>query len=353
MKFLFLYTRLPDYFYQSILYLSINYNVECFIVRHTPDKHAPYIINSTETVKIFNKIDFINIQELYKFCKEINPSLVYVSGWADNDYNKIIKKLRKDTFIVSGLDNLWQNTILQKSKALLFGWYLRKLYNYIWVSGSSQYTFAKNLGFKDHQIIFNLYCANQKIFQSVGRFRFLSENAYPKTIIYFGRFVRYKKVVELLETFIKIPKIERKDWKLILVGEGELRDKILEISDRFEEVIIKDFMQPTELAQYISKQGVFCLPSKNEHWGLVIHEAALSGVPIITSSSVGAASKFVINGYNGYIFNHNELNSLEKALKIIMNQSDDELKVMSSNSVKLSNQVDHNLWAASLIGLLK
>ena len=39
------------------------------------------------------------------------------------------------------------------------------------------------------------------------------------------------------------------------------------------------------------------LPSLYEAWGVVVHEAALAGMPIITTQETGASSEFVIDNY--------------------------------------------------------
>ena len=44
------------------------------------------------------------------------------------------------------------------------------------------------------------------------------------------------------------------------------------------------------------------MPSLEEHWGLVVHEAALSGCALLLSNRVGAKEDFLEEGVNGLSF---------------------------------------------------
>jgi glycosyltransferase involved in cell wall biosynthesis len=49
-----------------------------------------------------------------------------------------------------------------------------------------------------------------------------------------------------------------------------------------------DFLQPGELAPTYRQSQFLVLPSHEDHWGLVVHEAALSGCGLVLSENVGA-----------------------------------------------------------------
>ena len=56
-----------------------------------------------------------------------------------------------------------------------------------------------------------------------------------------------------------------------------------------------------ELAQHYVDADVFALLSRNEPWGVVVNEAAASGLPLVLSERVGAAHDLLRNGENGFV----------------------------------------------------
>jgi glycosyltransferase involved in cell wall biosynthesis len=56
-----------------------------------------------------------------------------------------------------------------------------------------------------------------------------------------------------------------------------------------------------ELAQRYVDADVFALLSRHETWGVVVNEAAASGLPLVLSDRVGAARDLLRNGENGFL----------------------------------------------------
>ena len=63
------------------------------------------------------------------------------------------------------------------------------------------------------------------------------------------------------------------DWKLHVIGKGELVDELLKVPNS----IYEGFKKPEDVAKSLRSSRFLILPSHEEHWGLVVHEAALSG----------------------------------------------------------------------------
>src|SRR5205823_1850540 len=56
-----------------------------------------------------------------------------------------------------------------------------------------------------------------------------------------------------------------------------------------------------ELAQAYVDADVFALLSRHEPWGVVVNEAAASGLPLVLSEHVGAAADLLLDGENGFL----------------------------------------------------
>lgn len=87
---------------------------------------------------------------------------------------------------------------------------------------------------------------------------------------------------------------------------------------------VYDFLQPEELAKVYQNARCFVLPSFEEHWGLVVHEAALSGCLLLLSNRVGAAKDFLSKD-NGFTFNAYLLESFVEAMRKVFELDDNAL----------------------------
>lgn len=118
-------------------------------------------------------------------------------------------------------------------------------------------------------------------------------------------------------------------------------------------IIVHDFMQPEQLQREVSAAGCFILPSRSEPWGVVIHEFAAAGLPLICSDRCGAAAVFLIPGLNGLRFKAKDVDSLTRQLLRIIDTDDQALLGMSEYSHQLGQRITPALSAASLISILK
>lgn len=108
-----------------------------------------------------------------------------------------------------------------------------------------------------------------------------------------GRFSKQKNQLWLIDVFYEILKVTKnKDWYLLLIGQGELRDeistKVVELGIK-KQVIILDTQ--SEIERYYSAMDVFCFPSIYEGFGMAAIEAEASGLPIVLSSVIPDAVK--------------------------------------------------------------
>ena len=91
------------------------------------------------------------------------------------------------------------------------------------------------------------------------------------------------------------------------------------------------------------------MPSRSEAWGVAIHEMALMGFPLVLSSSCGAASEFLIPGYNGYLFRSEDASSLGRALEKIAALPSETLRLFSQRSTAIGRRISNEFSAHSLL----
>lgn len=323
-------------------YFTTHYQARIVVVRYRDDPNTQYTFNEQEKVKLVFK-DEVDVQG---YTDKLNPDVIILSNWRDKHYSAVCRSFLAKIPVVLALDNPYTGDAKQKILTILSALTIRKVCNRVWVAGPAQYEYAKRLGYNTSDIYFDLYSANDTILKRVAQSR---TAAFAKRILFVGRLVAYKQPDVLADVFDELSK-DNEGWTLTLAGEGPLKEKIKE--KHYKKVQVIDFISPSDLPDFYSTGGIFCLPSKGEHWGVAVHEAALAGLPLLLSDSVQSAAIFLKHGYNGYVTKTGNRNSLRFYLKELMNKNDESLKSMAFNSSLLGSRITKATWAASLNSMI-
>lgn len=346
-RIVYLYAEIMSYNVAVFKEYVANHNAEVHIVHWDIQKKTPYVAPNIEGVFYYGKSQF-SPDMLLKFVKDLHPDIVFTSGWMDKVYVQTCKKLRKQLIpIVAVTDTQFHNTIRQNIGKIYFKLFYKKVFTYLWVAGPYQYEYAKKMGYKNSEIIFNFLSADLSIFNIIYKKAIDSKSVkYPHQFLFAGRFAQEKGLDLLLEAWNKIE--DKKDWKLTLVGNGPLK-KELSAQDN---IILHDFVQPEHFQELVAQSGCFVLPSRMEPWALVLHEFSAAGMPIICSNACGAATTFVVSGYNGFTFQSGSVEGLKNRMQSIIEKSDEELKLFSNRSHKLGQRIDPETIAANSLSIL-
>ncbi len=344
---LFLYTEIAEYFLACVEELcSEGYSVH--IVRFPVNKEAPFKFREIENLKMYERNTFSE-QELIQLSQNINPDLLIVSGWIDKTYLKIAKIMRPKIPTVISIDNHWNGTIKQQVAQIFGRAFLKNKFQYAWVPGSPQKKYAQKLGFDQAHIFTGYYSADYSLYNSFFEENLETKKKYfPKQFLFVGRYIRQKGIFDLWNAFIEIQSEYPNSWKLVCVGTGDL------FEERIQHPAIKHlgFLQPTELREVIQETGVFVLPSHFEPWGVVVHEFAAAGFPLICSDAVGASEVFVKQGINSFIYKAGNKDELKKSFLKIIQMSESQLIEMSHKSNEFSAAISPKTWTANVKKIL-
>ncbi|WP_041245362.1 glycosyltransferase [Geotalea uraniireducens] len=348
MKILYLYSEVMPYNIPVFEKYVQKYNAEVHVVHWDHKKLTPYKLPKLDNVIYYNRSDYTKHQ-LKQLANKVKPDIVYISGWMDKDYLAVVKNIKDQGVpVVTGFDDQWKGDFRQRLGSFVFPFLLKKYFSHSWVAGPSQFEFAKRLGFKDSEIISNLYSCNTLLFNKAMEYLEIKTKNYPKYFLYVGRFVSVKGIDLLVDAYKSYQSKYNGNWKLICIGNGDLK-YLFENNPGIE---VFDFLNQAEILAIIKRAGVFILPSRFEPWGVVVHEFVSAGMPLILSENVGARSTFLIDNFNGLSFTNNSAENLAKAMSTISSKTDSELIEMSKNSFFLSNKINPEIVAASFMSIL-
>lgn len=348
----FLYTRMAGYFFHCIEHFVDNYPYQAHIIHRSPSEDAPYQWKEKNGIHFYDR-EKMTSDDIVEILKKLQPKAVYVVNWADKAYIwalfKYKRRYKPELTVIAGFDNPWRGNIKQYAGQLIARFMVRKIFTFAWVTGIEQYEFARKMGFQSEYIVLGLYSANVDAFQNEFTYNLpLKEMNYPRVLLYAGRLIDWKGIEELYEVFGSLTEEERNGWTLKIIGEGNLKDKLYET----ESIQISDFVQPKELPKVAGQVGAFSLPSWDEHWGVVMHEFAAAGLPLISSDKVSSATNFLIPGYNGFQFKAGNKKDLKDALIELFRANNEQLLDMGKHSFGLSNRIRPEQWIQNLANMI-
>jgi len=311
---------------------------------------------------------------LYPLLDRLNPNAIAIAGWSSPDALTCLSWARKhdrrrilmsETRETDG-HRVWWKELIKR--------YLLSRFDGALVGGKSHMDYLIKLGMPKEKIscgydvVDNAYFASEAAkwrkqdspnpshitTESVGKsssetqfkiqhseFRIKNNSPY---FLASNRFIERKNLARLIEAYAKysnskfnIQNSKLNPWPLVLLGDGDQKPELitqcrhldLEVIEStpwehfeqfkiqhstFKIVYFPGFRQIDELPRFYAHAGCFIHPALEEPWGLVINEAMACGLPILSSSNVGAAETLVEDGMNGWTFDAENAEEMSELL---------------------------------------
>ncbi|MBK9273769.1 MAG: glycosyltransferase family 4 protein [Flavobacteriales bacterium] len=355
-KALFLYTELAPYFLACVDRLVRDHNVEAHIVRWPVNREAPFDLRFADRVKVYER-DAYDDQALLRLAHGVGPDITFASGWVDKGYLRVCRMLYKQGLpTVMCSDTAWRGDARQWAAVAATRLWLRRTFSHAWVTGEAQARYARRLGFPSLNIRTGFYSADTDRFLPLGQ-ELLDRRAlhWPHRLLCVARYIPSKGHQMLCDVFAKLSDDGLAgDWELWIAGTGELHEAVTRSpSGRHPRIRHLGFVQVEEMPQVLEQCGVFVLPSTYEPWGVVVHEHACAGFPLLLSSAVGAGERFLGSGENGVRFAGGDATDMRNALRQLVQCSDAQLRAMGERSHALGAKWTPADWARVVMDLMK
>jgi glycosyltransferase involved in cell wall biosynthesis len=117
--------------------------------------------------------------------------------------------------------------------------------------------------------------------------------AGKKVVLFMGYFTKRKGVLDLVKAFTRLG---RTDAVLIMAGDGPEMKRIKPLITGRSDVLLPGYVEGRVKAECYAIADLFVLPSYVDAWGLVVNEAMEAGLPVITTTGVGASELVKENG---------------------------------------------------------
>ena len=164
----------------------------------------------------------------------------------------------------------------------------------------------------------------------------LIEEKNMSSILWTARFIDWKHP-EIPVEIAKRLKADGYDFKINMIGNGELEDATRELIEREE---VADFvymlgsMKPEEVREHMEKSEIFMFTSdRNEGWGAVLNESMNSACAVVANSAIGSVPFLINDGENGYMYKDGDVDDLYNKVKMLLD-NDEERKRIAKKAYK-------------------
>lgn len=168
------------------------------------------------------------------------------------------------------------------------------------------------------------------------------------TFTYVGQIIPRKGLDLWLKAAARLKERGFSNFRLRFIGTGQMEwlRECIKTTGLSEEVELVGFLSGDELRSSINKSDVFVLPTRQDTYAAVVHEAACMGLPLLISKHAGAAEGIVRNGMNGFIVDPENIESLAERMIDLL---DENLRVkMKAQSRSIGEELSSHKRGAAL-----
>lgn len=153
---------------------------------------------------------------------------------------------------------------------------------------------------------------------AIARFRSkFGLSPQDKVVLFVGRLGSEKNIELLIKAFDLVAH-RYDDAKLLIVGRHEYQkelEKLAAAQAYHDRIIFTGFIEHQKLGAVYEAASVFAFPSRTDTQGLVLHEAASAGLPIVMIDK--DITEIVKDGINGYVAKNNARDFAKKLEKVL------------------------------------
>lgn len=159
-------------------------------------------------------------------------------------------------------------------------------------------------------------------------------NPDAKIALCVGRLTLDKQHHLLIDIWSEIAKFYP-DWKLRIVGSGELNDDLINTIQRHNLSSSVTIVKPTKniMSEYFNA-SIFLLTSRFEGFGMVLIEAMECGLPCVSFDCPSGPPEIITNGLNGFLIRSFDLVAYSNKVKLLI--QDPELRNFMAIQAKSS-----------------
>ena len=171
-------------------------------------------------------------------------------------------------------------------------------------------------------------------------------------VAFLGRLERMK-AVDLFPEMLTLLKDDYPSMKMVITGEGSLKNKLLTDFDKAGVLHMVDYLgviDTNDVPKLINQSRSFIYPSREEPFGLSIIEAMACGVPVITTNVYGP-SEIITDGIDGLTVDPEDVGKLVNAVRALLDNETLRGKIGEAGRVTVEKRFDIKRHLEGLVSI--
>lgn len=254
------------------------------------------------------------------------PALIFVTGWAF----PLCSALARQTISAGGKavimsDNRWRGDLRQQFGRVIYRLCYRHQFSAAWVPGQSAAKAMRNFGAPPAAIYEKLYGCDPDLFGSATPLEFRE-----RRIVFVGQMIHRKGVDVLVEAFARSGLV-LKGWSMDMFGSGPYA----KLAHGVPGVAHHEFAATETVSAALKRARILVLPSRDDNWGVALHEGASAGCQLLATTAVGAHEGLIVSD-NGAVVPVGDAASLAKSLVELASTNEPALRIAEATSKRLA-----------------
>jgi len=273
----------------------------------------------------------------------IQPDLALFCGWHIREINEVHQRTSSAIPRLLYFDTQWRGNTRQRLRLPVARRRLPRAYSHAFIPSLGQAELARRIGFSEQKILWGALTFDERTY---------APSDHPTTtpgFIFAGRLVDVKGIDILLPAYHAYRAVVNDPGPLLIAGQGPLQSLV---DPAPAGVRWLGHLEPADLNAAMVQCTTFVLPSRFEPYGVVVQEAAASGLSIIATTECGSSADMVRPGFNGFLVTPGSISELATALVQVHELAADVRVEMGRNSHYLSKVVSPSRWCSSLLSAL-
>lgn len=200
------------------------------------------------------------------------------------------------------------------------------------VPGAASADYLRQLGVDRSRIVLAPNAVDAAVFGSVRR----SPVNGPCRVLAVGRLAHEKGLDTLLEASADLP------VEVVLAGTGPEEAQLRQLAG--PKVSFLGHVPRDDLPALYADADVLVMPSRSDPWGMVLNEAALCGLPLVSTTAAGAAHELIEEGVNGFRVPPGDVAALRKALRRLV-EDESFRRAAGNRSREIVSRLTPERWA--------
>lgn len=192
----------------------------------------------------------------------------------------------------------------------------------------------------DAQLIMKRYSNFEAESQLIKKSLSISEDEF--VFLFVGKLIKSRRIIDLLSV---ASALDGQKVKFLVIGNGPDTFLVEEYCKNHENLIHIPEVEISQLEQYYCISNCYLHPGA-EPYSLALYEAAIVGMPIISTHNVGAVNDIVYEGKNGLLYTEGNQQSLLNSVLLMIS----EYNRFKFESLQIKEYISENRgvnWAAS------